>query len=82
MVGSTRWNRQFTIIEVPHRCTDWPNNKKEDIEDFIISKLKLKALQRTLNSETKYPDCSWEISEAGITLLLKVNKETTKMKKL
>lgn len=63
--------------EVLHKCTEWPDNKKEDA-DFIISILKLKASQRTLNSETEYTYCSWEISKASITLLLKVNKENAK----
>lgn len=73
MVESTRWN--ISQSQKSLKCTEWPDNKKEDAEDFIISILKLKASQRTLNSETEYTYCSWEISEASITLLLKVNKE-------
>lgn len=43
-----------TIIETPYKCTD-KQYKKWDKEDLnnTISKLKLNAVQRTLNPESK-----------------------------
>lgn len=67
-----------TITEIPHRCTDWPDNKKgaaiED-ESNTISKLNWKLDRELWTQKAKHKYCSWEITEGDITLLIKLNKE-------